>query len=95
MSEKLILYAFSLEEFEQIEAEMQEASISYKKFAKLGDEAIERGLIHCCAPYWVKDERKYIVKSNLSGKTLLMSEQEAAFYLFGLLEGYGKNAFSR
>jgi len=94
MSKKIILHPFSLEEFEQIEAEMKKASISCKEFTQLADRAIEHGLIHCCAPYWVKDERIYIVKSNLSGKTLLMSEPEAAFYLLGLLEGYGKDTIS-
>jgi hypothetical protein len=81
-----ILRGFSSDEFEQIEAKMKKASISYKQFARMADQAIQAGLLECCAPYWVDEERKYIVKSNLSDNVFLMSQQEASFYLLGLLE---------
>lgn len=65
---------------------MQPITISYEQFCAMAERAIAQKLILCCAPHWVGNERKYIVHSLLTGKSLLMSEAEASFYLLGLLE---------
>jgi hypothetical protein len=64
-------------------------SISYDRFAKLSKQAIDRGLVSMVAPYWVKDEKHYVIHLLSRGKVYRMSQTEASFYLLGLLEGQG------
>jgi len=81
-----IQLGFTSEEFDQIEVRQKIPRCGENELGKLAKMAMKLGLIRCCAPYWVKDERMFLIEVVSTGNVYRASQQEAIFFLTGLLE---------
>lgn len=84
----LVHKGLTQEEFDEIAKGASLPSIPFRQFAKMAHDAVDLRLIECCAPHWVNGERMYMIQSLASGKALILAEEQASFYLLGLLESH-------
>ena len=89
----VIARGLSFEGMEEMESQVK-PEITPAQFCSMSRIAIDMGLIRCCAPYWVDEEKKYLVKNNGSGSVFIMSLEAASFYLLGILEARGVDGYS-
>jgi len=75
------------EDFERDMGEpIDPADITGRQFVAMAKAAILGGWIHYCAPYWYGEKKMFMVKSVVAETRRLLTREQAAFYLIGLLD---------